>query len=221
MSVKAFVVLTLEQAGNSNNVLASPLFLGPNYVPLKENADVALRVAMDKTIVSGMAASKPTEWVQVEIPLSEELQLRAYNDETLVRDKFHRGWKWFGPLDLAKMTGVKVSKITLAKLTMPVWTKRALDGGWLDRRDAGKCTECEAEEIPVWAPKSWSSHWMSSYYCADCWLREMLRQHAHGSTASECKKGAAMDCAIEPSMPGLALQVTGQDGDSAMDEPVA
>ena len=190
--MKAFVVLTLEQAANSNNVLDASLFSGSNYVPLKANADVALRAAMDKTIVSGMAASKSTEWIQVEIPLSDELQLRAYQDETLVRDTFHVGWKWFGSLELAKMTGVEVCKFTLPKLTMPEWTERALDGGWLDRLDGGKCTECTAEKIPVWAPKSSSSNRTSSYWCADCWLRQMLHLHGDGSTASECLEDSAM-----------------------------
>ena len=87
MSVKAFVVLTLEQAANSNNVLDSPLFSGPNYVPLKESADAALHAAMDKTIVSGTAASKRTVWIQIEISLSDELQLQAFQDRDRCKKK--------------------------------------------------------------------------------------------------------------------------------------
>ena len=174
--MSCFVVLTPEQAAASNNVLGASLFPGSAYVPLKEDARLALHAAMDKTIVYGAAASQRTVWIQIEISLSEEVQLQAFQSEHLIRDKFHSGWKWFGALYLDKMTEVKVWQITVEKLTMTVWTKWALDGGWLDRRDGGKCAECSAEEISVWAPESSSSHRASLYHCANCWLQEMLRR---------------------------------------------
>ena len=88
------------------------------------------------------------------------------------------------------------------------WTQRALDGGWLERRDGSKCAQCPAQDISVWATKSSSTLQTREFYCGNCWLREMLHQHGAGGTATEWKKGGAVDAGIEHPMARLGLQDT-------------
>ena len=209
MSVTAFLVLSPEQVNRSKNIVDGKLFPGCCFVPLKESFAKALDAALDRSIMSGKVAWTRTTWFLVEIPLSTEFQLRAFHDETLVRDKFHSGWKLFAPLDLSTMTGVKVFEFTMEKVPMFEWTQRALDGGWLERRDGSKCAQCPAQDISVWATKSSSALQTREFYCGNCWLREMLHQHGVAGTATERKKGGVVDAGIEDPMARLGLHYPG------------
>ena len=139
----------------------------------------------------------------------------------------------FARLDLAKMIGVKVCQFTVERLPMSVWTKWALDGWWLERRDGSKCAQCPAQDISVWAlpvslpalsvsapSKSSSPPQTRDFYCASCWLREMLHQHGAGGTATECKKGGAVDVGIELRMAELRLEATGRGNKRMLENAV-
>ena len=175
---------------------------------------------MDKTIVYGKAAEERTVWIQVEITLSEKLQLQAFQDEQLVRDKSHTGWKWYGDLNLASMTEVKIAAITVEKLTIEQWTAWALDG-WLDHRPCGRCTGCRQQGMPVWtAVRADPNDHQPEDYCQNCWLKEMLK-FGKGSKKDEkmtldkkpSKKRAVEETGLEPSMRHLSLQTRGPDID--------
>ena len=143
------------------------------YFRLFPSEAAALQAALDtKTTQATQAATKPSTWFVLTIAFTEkqwlQLFLASEPGPSLSWGTGRKDWMVFGELDFGGLD-LSWAKIMLGPVGLRSWAEKSLRS--CNYKQFGACAGCQADDIPVWAPRKRSQ---ASHYCALCWHEFIL-----------------------------------------------
>ena len=139
---------------------------GGRFVPLKANAEWAIKVVPDTFREAAKAATEVMSWHVLELSLNPLQFMEAWSAGLIHWASNMKGIEWWGPLQQDSVGTLEWGTIELEPIGLGSWSYTVCECKFKCPSAVGACAGCGASAVPVWAATRWFAR---EAYCAGCW----------------------------------------------------
>ena len=150
------------------NEIDKEWFATCEYIPVRADPELAIESAMKGLSVrAAKSALEPTDWIVLEIELTEEQVGTLFVEDKITRAPDYRGWRFYENIALQTVSRKEWIDVKIWPQGIEGWAAKFMPQKRLTF--GGKCAECGKQGQTMWKSSRGS-------YCASCWHYHTLNK---------------------------------------------